>query len=236
MVKKQSRQHLRRKLLVTSMISLFSACALVQMPGQVIHAQTYLLQPGDEPLRQQVDVSVDVQGVVKIKSARFGVVDQRVKVHGKQNYEQWLSFQRATQLCRAIRYYQNLESNVSIGEGELSHQLRKERRLVVDQYQNQQHRLYSPQGMLTRDELDLLDVQLSPTVFYKLLPPGPVMQGDQWQLDEADLSALLTLDAVAQSDISATLQSVTANEAQIVCKGSVGGGVNGVLTHFSYIA
>ncbi|HCA49892.1 MAG TPA: hypothetical protein DEP12_05770, partial [Planctomycetaceae bacterium] len=76
MVKKQSRQHLRRKLLVTSMISLFSACALVQMPGQVIHAQTYLLQPGDEPLRQQVDVSVDVQGVVKMKSARFGVVDQ----------------------------------------------------------------------------------------------------------------------------------------------------------------
>ena len=230
MVKKQSRQHLRRKLLVTSMISLFSACALVQMPGQLLQAQTYLLQPGDEPLRQQVDVSVDVQGVVKIKSARFGVVDQRVKVHGKQNYEQRLFFQRATQLCRAIRYYQNLESNVSIGEGELSHQLRKERRLVVDQYQNQQHRLYSPQGMLTRDELDLLDVQLSPTVFYKLLPPGPVMQGDQWQLDEADLSALLTLDAVAQSDISATLQSVTANEAQIVCKGSVGGGVNGVLT------
>ena len=107
MVKKQSRQHLRRKLLVTSMISLFSACAL--MPGQVLQAQTYLLQPGDEPLRQQVDVSVDVQGVVKIKSARFGVVDQRVKVHGKQNYEQRLSFQRATQVCRAIRYYQNLE-------------------------------------------------------------------------------------------------------------------------------
>ena len=56
------------------------------------------------------------------------------------------------------------------------------------------------------------------------------MQGEQWQLDEADLSALLTLDAVAQSDISVTLKSVKANEAQIVCKGSVGGGVNGVLT------
>ena len=74
--------------------------------------------------------------------------------------------------------------------------------------------------MLTRDELDLLDVQLSRPCSTSS-SPGPVVQGDQWQLDEADLSALLTLDAVAPSDISATLQSVTANEAQIVCKGSV---------------
>ena len=195
-----------------------------------VWAQTYSLQPTDSPLRQQVDVTIDVVGSVKMKSARFGVVDQHVKVEGKQSYEQWLSFQRATELCRAIRYYSLVDSKVSIGEGQVSPQLRKNRKLIVDQYQRQQHRLYSPQGKLTRDELDLIDVQLSPTIFYQLLPKGPVERGDQWEIQTADLSALLALDAVAQTDVQATLTRVENQQAHIECTGSVGGGVNGVLT------
>lgn len=195
-----------------------------------VWAQTYSLQPTNSPLRQQVDVTIDVVGSVKMKSARFGVVDQHVKVEGKQSYEQWLSFQRATELCRAIRYYSLVDSKVSIGEGQVSPQLRKNRKLIVDQYQRQQHRIYSPQGKLTRDELDLIDVQLSPTIFYQLLPKGPVERGDQWEIQTADLSALLALDAVAQTDVQATLTRVENQQAHIECTGSVGGGVNGVLT------
>ena len=181
-----------------------------------VWAKTYTFQPSDQPLQQLVNVSVAVEGKVKMKSARFGVVEQNVKVSGRQNYEQWISYQRATHLCRAIRYYRDVKSEVSIGQGKVTPGLRKNRKLIVDQYQLDEHRLYSPQGKLTRDELDLVDNQLSPTLFYQLLPQIPVSVGDVWELDSSDLSAILALDAVAQNDVKTTLESVDNKKAIII--------------------
>ena len=208
----------------------FTVITVTSIDAYAIHAQTYTFQPSEDPLLQSVEVSIAVAGKVKMKSARFGVIEEEVQVAAKQSYEQWLKFQRATQLCRAIRYYSQVQSDVIIGKGRFSPALRNNRKLLVDQYQLDRHCLYSPQGKLTRDELDLVDTQLSPTLFYQLLPAVPVNTGDQWELDSSALSAMLALDAVAQNDVKATLQKVEDQQASIVCQGDVAGGVNGVLT------
>ena len=212
------------------LLSFFTVITVTSIDACAIHAQTYTFHPSEDPLLQSVEVSIAVAGKVKMKSARFGVIEEEVQVASKQSYEQWLKFQRATQLCRAIRYYSQVQSDVTIGKGRFSPELRNNRKLLVDQYQLDRHRLYSPQGKLTRDELDLVDTQLSPTLFYQLLPTVPVNTGDQWELASSALSAMLALDAVAQNDVQATLQTVEAQQARIVCKGDVAGGVNGVLT------
>ncbi len=211
-------------------LHLIALLAIMAGGVRAVKAQTYSFQPPQQPLQQLVDVSLSVSGKVKMKSARFGVIDQNVQVTGKQVYEQWMTYQRATRLCRAVRYYRNLQSNVSIGDGQVSPVLRKNRKLIVDQYQLDDHRLYSPQGKLTRDELDLVDIQLSPTVMYQLLPEIPVQPGDTWKLDSSDLSAILALDAVAQNDVTVTLKSVNNQQAIMTCQGDVAGGANGVLT------
>jgi len=208
----------------------FTVITVTSVDACAIYAQTYTFQPSEDPLLQAVEVSIAVAGKVKMKSARFGVIEEDVQVAGKQSYEQEMKFQRATQLCRAIRYYSQVQSDVTIGKGRFSPALRNNRKLLVDQYQLDRHRLYSPQGKLTRDELDLVDTQLSPTLFYQLLPAVPVNTGDQWELDSSALSAMLALEAVAQNDVQATLQKVEDQQASIVCQGDVAGGVNGVLT------
>jgi len=215
---------IKRFLMIAALLSSMSqiSCA--------VWAQTYTFQPSDQPLQQSVDIAIAVEGKVKMKTTRFGVVEENVKVTGTQSFEQWLSYQRATQLCRAVRYYHDLQSKVSIGEGQVNPVLRMDRKLIVDQYQFDQHHLYSPQGKLTRDELDLVSTQLSPTLFYQLLPQTPVNAGDSWELDSTHLSAILALDAVAQNDVKATLESVENGQAVIVCQGEITGGVNGVLT------
>lgn len=209
---------------------MIAALVAVINHDSIVWGKTYTFQPSVEPLQQSVDVSVSVEGKVKMKSTRFGVIEQNVKVAGRQNYEQWMSYQRATQLCRSIRYYHRIKSEVSIGEGQVTPDLRTNRKLIVDQYQLGEHRVYSAQGSLTRDELDLIDNQLSPTLFYQLLPQLPVSVGDTWELESSDLSAMLALDAVAQNDVKATLKSVQNEKAMILCQGGVAGGVNGVLT------
>ena len=215
---------IKRFLIIATLLSVMS------QTSRAVWAQTYTFQPSDQPLQQSVDVAIAVEGKVKMKTTRFGVVEEKVKVSGSQSYEQWLSYQRATQLCRAVRYYHDVQSKVSIGEGQVKPVLRMDRKLIVDQYQLDQHHLYSPQGKLTRDELDLVNTQLSPTLFYQLLPQTPVNTGDSWQLDSSHLSAILALDAVAQNDVKATLESVENGQAIIFCQGEVAGGVNGVLT------
>lgn len=215
---------IKRFLMIVALLSFMSQIS------RAVWAQTYTFQPSDQPLQQSVDVAIAVEGKVKMKTTRFGVVEENVKVTGSQSFEQWLGYQRATQLCRAVRYYHDLQSKVSIGEGQVKPALRMNRKLIVDQYQFDQHHLYSPQGKLTRDELDLVNTQLSPTLFYQLLPQTPVNAGDSWELDSAHLSAILALDAVAQNDVKATLKSVENGQAVIVCQGEIAGGVNGVLT------
>ena len=92
--------------------------------SRAVWAQTYTFQPSDQPLQQSVDVAIAVEGKVKMKTTRFGVVEENVKVTGSQSFEQWLGYQRATQLCRAVRYYHDLQSKVSIGEGQVKPALR----------------------------------------------------------------------------------------------------------------
>ena len=212
------------------LLTFFAVATVMSIGACAIQAQTYTFQPSENPLQQAVEISIAVAGKVKMKSARFGVIEEDVQVAGKQSYEQWMKFQRATRLCRAIRYYSHVQSDVTIGKGRFSPELRNSRKLIVDQYQLDHHRLYSPQGTLTRDELDLVDTQLSPTLFYQLLPAVPVDVGDQWGLESSALSAMLALDAVAQNDVKATLQGIEGQQASIVCQGDVAGGVNGVLT------
>jgi len=155
---------------------------------QSIAAQDISFASTVQPQLDNVEVNVQVTGVIKVRSSRVGIVQQSVIVSGQLQYEQWLSHPQSTELIRSIRYYHNVATQMKIAQNTISGSLRKNRRLVIDQLQLDDHLLYCPQGPLTRDELDMLNVQLSPTTLRRLLPTDPLAVGATWKITFATLA------------------------------------------------
>ena len=74
------------------LLTFFAVATVMSIGACAIQAQTYTFQPSENPLQQAVEISIAVAGKVKMKSARFGVIEEDVQVAGKQSYEQWMKF------------------------------------------------------------------------------------------------------------------------------------------------
>ena len=183
-----------------------------------------------QPQLDNVEVNVGVTGVIKVRSSRVGIVEQPVVVSGQLQYEQWLSHPQNAELIRSIRYYGKVATQIKIAQNTISGSLRKDRRLVIDQLQLDDHLLYCPQGPLTRDELDMLNVQLSPTTLRRLLPTDPLTVGATWNITFATLAPILVIDAISKNEVIGTLLSVKDGRAQLRFQGKVEGAIDGVGT------
>ncbi|MEY4178508.1 MAG: hypothetical protein RLY70_2082 [Planctomycetota bacterium] len=90
--------------------------------------------------------------------------------------------------------------------------------------------LYSPQGPLHRDELELLQVPGNGPPLTELLGDGELAPGDSWPVPPETLAQLLWLEAVSSSAVTAVLKSIEGSVALISLEGSVAGAVGGVAT------
>ncbi len=90
--------------------------------------------------------------------------------------------------------------------------------------------LYSPQGPLQRDELELLQVPGNGPPLTELLGDGELSPGDTWPIPPETLAQLLWLEAVSSSAVNAVLKSIDGPVALIALEGAVAGAVGGVAT------
>jgi hypothetical protein len=90
--------------------------------------------------------------------------------------------------------------------------------------------LYSPQGPLQRDELELLQVPGNGPPLSELLGEGELAPGDTWPVPPESLAQLLWLEAVSSSAVTAVLKSIDGATAVITLEGSIAGAVGGVAT------
>jgi len=188
-------------------------------------------KPGDAAA---VRVELEVGGELKV------VADGKVKplkmnVAAKLAYEEKLLGTSAENPARAryARHYDLADAKIKIEAGEVSPQLRDERRLIVVDAAADQTLLFSPQGPLTREELDLLDVPGNSVWLEDLLPAKPVAIGDQWRHSDQLVASLLGLDAVSQSDVTSELKMIDAENARCELAGQVHGAVGGVATEIT---
>jgi len=131
---------------------------------------------------------------------------------------------------RAVRHYEKADASITVGEGKFQPTLRKDRRLIAVEVRSPQVLLFSPQGLLTRDELDLVDLQGNSLLVDQLLPAQAVAVGATWKHSDKLLAALCGLDTINSSDAQSVLQSVEGDKAQIEMAGYVAGSVNGLST------
>lgn len=174
-------------------------------------------------------VLVEVEGKLKLNADGQEVKHLPLKVQGELQYvERVLSQSKQWSDVRLVRLYQSAQAKIRLHESDLIHELRPERRLVAVESHSKNAVLFSPNGPLTREELDLIELPGSGLALEGLLPPQAMKIGSQWPLAEATIARLLGLEAVSQQDVSCTLDSVKENVAIVSLAGKVTGAVGGV--------
>ncbi|HWB11925.1 MAG TPA: hypothetical protein VG826_22030 [Pirellulales bacterium] len=192
---------------------------------------TYDLRPQPKPGEiVRVEAQIEVGGDVKL--AEEGKTRSlKMSVAGKVVYdEKNLAGRGTAEGARTVRYYRDAQAVIKIDEGGIEPKLRDDRRLIVADEADGRATLFSPNGPLTREELDLVDLPANSLLLDRLLPDQPVRVGDHWRHPDALMRELLGLDAVSENDTKSDLKEVTGTRARIEMAGRVLGAVGGVAT------
>jgi hypothetical protein len=128
----------------------------------------------------------------------------------------------------SLRYYHQAEADEKIGEHAFKPVLRPQHSLIAVRISSQKPLLFCPSGSLTREELELVDVQGNSLLMDRFLPDKPVAVGDAWQPSEELMAQLLSLDEVGQTDVKCELMEITDEVARFEMKGNVSGAADGV--------
>ena len=130
----------------------------------------------------------------------------------------------------AIRYYDRAEGTLKVDTSGLAPKLADDRRLIVVESGVVRPTLYSPDGPLPREQLDLIDATGNSCLLDQLLPAKPVAKDATWNHDATAIGGLLTLDSVAVCEVQSVLDEFNASFAKIRLAGVVHGTADGAAT------
>lgn len=204
--------------LISSVRSLAAdACDLVEelTPGRV----------------QQVQAVLEVRGDLLVSAEAGGQQKVPIVVTGKLAYEErLLAASESARLVRSIRHYHEAGAEVKVGQGVANLKLNSERRMIVASLDEDGAVLFSPQGPLSRDDLELVDVQGNSLAVPGLLPGRSVLVGERWQLDREPLAVLLGLDVITRNDVQGTFEKRDGETAILAIEGAAEGAAEGVVS------
>jgi len=127
-----------------------------------------------------------------------------------------------------LRWYEAAEMTATVDGERVSSTLRPDRRLMVVQFRSWEGILWSPQGPLTRAELDLIRQSAAVFLLDNLLPNRVVHPGEKWSLPDLPLASLLGLENVENATVEATLLEVVGDVARVEFAGQVYGAAEAV--------
>jgi hypothetical protein len=174
-------------------------------------------------------VLLEVEGKLKVNPDGKEVQHVPITAKAELEYvERVLSAGKSWEQVRLTRHYNKAEAKIRLRENELPNALRDERRMIVLDGRTAEAVLFSPLGPLTREELELIEVQGSALPLAALMPQAPLKIAGSWNLENPVVARLLGLEAVSDQKIVCTLQSVEKDLAIVSLEGTVAGAVGGV--------
>jgi hypothetical protein len=172
---------------------------------------------------ESVDVRVHVSGTATFAIEKGQFLAQPISADAALKFrERWLpGAGRDAEALRSLRHYDELVSDIRVADHATRSQLSADRRMVVAQGRNQGILFYSPLGMLTAADLELLRAPADTLCLVALLPPNPVSAGDKWTPPAWAGQMLTDTEAAASSELTCALESVTGNQAKVKFAGTV---------------
>jgi len=206
--------------------------ALIQNGRAAEGADKYSLKPTPKVgYLQHVEVALQVGGDLKLVDDGKEITVPMSVVANLKFDEQLLALDADMRPARSARYYDEARAVIKVDKGGEKPSLDPRHRLIgVECRAKQPPVLYCPADALSREELDLIDIQASSLLIDQVLPTDPVALGGSWKISSDVLSGLLALDAASWSDVEGMLGQVTDGVAEVAAGGSVSGAVGGVAT------
>jgi hypothetical protein len=178
-----------------------------------------------------VEAVLEVRGDLKL--VEDGKVE-RVKMSVAANF---VYHERSLQVpagaggpSRSIRHYSTAEGVIKSGEHEYEPVLSDERHLIGVEVDGPKVTLFSPQGPLRFDELELVDASANSLFLDRLLPERAVAVGRSWEHSDELIAALLGLDEIIENNARSELTEVADGKAQFEMSGRLSGTEEGVAT------
>jgi hypothetical protein len=137
---------------------------------------------------------------------------------------------QSTETPLAIRFYDQAEAVIKVNETGRTPKLADEKRTIIVEQGQQRPMAYCPDGPLSREQLDLVDVVGDSICIDRLLPKQPVAEGESWANDATAMGPLLTVDTVAVCEVQCILDEFNANYAKVRLSGDVHGTADGAAT------
>lgn len=126
-------------------------------------------------------------------------------------------------VAKMARHYDDARATISIDGSASMRSLRADRRLIVAQRQNDTATCYSPQGPLTREELDTVSEHFDTACLAGLLPGKQVKPGDTWKIGNACVQGLCQFEGLIANDVTGKLVDIKDGMAVIVFEGTTKG-------------
>ena len=223
---------LSREISRRSFLRLSAAAGLLAAAGSATYAaeDSLLLAVNSHEVRsQRVKLAVEVAGQMKMNPTGREVKYLPLSVTAELNFLQRRLLElKDSAAARLVRHYSSAEAKFNLKNTEFSEKLRDDRRLIVLQAENDEGTYFSPLGPLLREELELLDVPGAGVLPELLLPGKELKVGETWQLTDAAIVRLLSLDAVHKHDIVGKYDELRDGVAILSLEGKAAGAVGGV--------
>ena len=185
----------------------------------------------------KVSVSMDVKG--KLRFTEDTVEDQEVETVPMELSGKAVYFERAIALSnepkghsRAARAYESMDTTIKVAGTKQEPKLRPERQLIGVQLDGQRRTLFSPEGELTRQELELIETPVDSLLLDRLLPSKPVALGATWEVPEETTAIFTGLDRIKDGRLLCKLTEIDAKRALVEIRGQVEGANKGVGSTF----
>jgi hypothetical protein len=211
-----------RLLLAASLVAAFPLCALAAGPYT-------LKEPPADSRIESVEINVKVSGKAEFAIDKGQFLSHPIVAEASLKFrERWLpGAGRDAEALRSLRRYDSITNEIKVADHATRSQLSADRRLIVVQGRTEGVLFYSPLGLLTASDLELLRAPADPLSVVALLPPRPVAVGDKWSPPAWVGQMLTDTEAASKSELSCTLDSVTDDQAKVTVNGTVVGATTG---------
>ena len=145
-----------------------------------------------------------------------------------------------SEALRSVREYETAEADITVGETKTAMRLPENLKMIVAQGRIEGVELYALNGLLTGDELNLIQSPADSLALISLLPAKELEIGDQWTVPSWAFQMLTSLDAIVKGELVCTLASVEKGAAKVKMTGTLEGVAEGSITevkvagHFTY--
>jgi hypothetical protein len=194
-----------------------------QAPGA--EPSTYVLTERPDSRIESVEVHVKVSGSAAFAMEKGQFLSRPIDAEASLKFrERWLpGAGRDAQALRSLRHYDSLTTEIKVADHVTRPQFSNDRRVIVAQGRTEGIFFYSPLGMLTAADLELLRAPADTLCLVALLPPNPVSIGAHWS-PAAWVGQMLTdTEAAEKSELTCTLESVSEDKAKVAFSGTVVG-------------